>query len=165
MNQHSGFTLIEVLVTTIILAIGLLGMATLQLTTLKSNHSAYSRSQATLLAYDMADRMRANAISTANYLSSFKAASAAACKTGDDPCTACTTTAKTCTAVEVAENDLYQWNKALTTALAGGTGVISRTGAGTAISPYIYQVTLQWDDNRDGSVDASDPSFLVSFQL
>ena len=54
-----GATLIEVLVAVVVLSIGLLGLAGLQVTSLQSNHSAYMRSQASLLAYDLADRMRA----------------------------------------------------------------------------------------------------------
>lgn len=59
-NRGRGFSLIEVLVAVLVLAIGLLGLAGLQLTGLKSNHSAYVRSQAALLAYDITERMRAN---------------------------------------------------------------------------------------------------------
>ena len=60
-RRHSGgFTLLEVLVSLLILSVGLLGIAGLQLTGLRSNQSAYVRSQATILAYDILDRMRAN---------------------------------------------------------------------------------------------------------
>lgn len=58
MNRQQGFSLIEALVAVVILAFGLLGLAGLQATSIKSNDSALFRSQATLLAYDMADRMR-----------------------------------------------------------------------------------------------------------
>ena len=60
MNKNTGFTLIEVLIAMIILAVGLLGLAGLQATSLRNNQSAYNRSVATQLAYDIADRMRAN---------------------------------------------------------------------------------------------------------
>ena len=60
MKKNTGFTLIEVLIAMIILAVGLLGLAGLQATTLKNNQSAYNRIKATQLAYDIADRMRAN---------------------------------------------------------------------------------------------------------
>lgn len=58
MHKQTGSSLLEVLVAVVILAFGLLGLAGLQLNSVKSSHSAYLRSQATLLAYDMADRMR-----------------------------------------------------------------------------------------------------------
>jgi type IV pilus modification protein PilV len=58
--EQQGFTLIEVLVTVIIMAIGLLGVAGLQLAGMRSNHSAFLRTQATIAAYDLIDRMRAD---------------------------------------------------------------------------------------------------------
>jgi len=59
-SRQSGFTLVEVLVTVIIMAIGLLGVAGLQLAGMRSNHSAFLRTQATIAAYDLIDRMRAD---------------------------------------------------------------------------------------------------------
>ncbi|MDN5872573.1 MAG: type IV pilus modification protein PilV [Nitrococcus sp.] len=59
-GRSGGFTLVEVLIALLVLSVGLLGIAGLQLTSLRSNHSAYLRSQATLMAYDILDRMRAN---------------------------------------------------------------------------------------------------------
>jgi len=56
----TGMTLVEVLVAVLVLSIGLLGLASLQMTVLRSNHSAYLRSQATLLAQDITERMLAN---------------------------------------------------------------------------------------------------------
>jgi type IV pilus modification protein PilV len=55
-----GFSLFEVLIALVVLSVGLLGLASLQTNTLKFNQGAYLRTQATNLAYDMADRMRAN---------------------------------------------------------------------------------------------------------
>jgi type IV pilus assembly protein PilV len=59
-RRARGFTLVEMLVALVVLSIGLLGVAALQLTSLRSNHSSAMRSQATFLAYDIIDRMRAN---------------------------------------------------------------------------------------------------------
>jgi type IV pilus assembly protein PilV len=58
--QHRGFSLIEVLVALLVLSIGLLGLAALQTTSLQYNTGSYFRTQATFLAYDILDRMRAN---------------------------------------------------------------------------------------------------------
>lgn len=63
MNQR-GASLLEVLVSMAILAIGLLGQAALQVTSLQRNQSALQRSQATLLAYDLVDRMRSSRSAT-----------------------------------------------------------------------------------------------------
>jgi len=56
----NGFTLLEVMISLLILSIGLLGIAALQANSLKTNHGAYQRTQAIFLAYDMMDRLRAN---------------------------------------------------------------------------------------------------------
>lgn len=59
-KQQRGASLIEVLIAIVVISIGLLGLAGLQTSSIKSNHSSYLRSQATLLAYDLSDRMRAS---------------------------------------------------------------------------------------------------------
>ena len=56
--RANGFSLMEVLVAMLVLAIGLLGLASLQAQSLKFNHEAYIRSQATILAYEIMDKMR-----------------------------------------------------------------------------------------------------------
>src|SRR5580693_7240389 len=59
-RAHRGFTIVEVLVSLVILSLGLLGIAKLILLTARSTDSAYLRSQATALAYEILDDMRAN---------------------------------------------------------------------------------------------------------
>ncbi|WP_006788135.1 type IV pilus modification protein PilV [Thiorhodospira sibirica] len=59
-GTQQGFTLIEVLVSFIVLSIGLLGLASLQLNALKSSHSAYQRTVASIIAMDAGERLWAN---------------------------------------------------------------------------------------------------------
>jgi type IV pilus assembly protein PilV len=59
-SSQQGMTLIEVLVALLVLAIGLLGAAALQLNALKYTDSSTMSSQASFVAYDMMDRIRAN---------------------------------------------------------------------------------------------------------
>lgn len=59
-NAQRGFTLIETLVTILILSLGLLGFAGLLTKSIVANRQAFYRSQATFLAHDIAERMRAN---------------------------------------------------------------------------------------------------------
>jgi len=61
-----GFTLVEVLVTMVVMSIGLLGLAGLQATSLRSNSGANFRTQAILYANDMAERIRANPAAVAD---------------------------------------------------------------------------------------------------
>lgn len=64
--EQQGTTLIEVLITLVIISVGLLSVAALQAVALKSNNGSYLRSQATFLAYDLADRIRAAPASALN---------------------------------------------------------------------------------------------------
>lgn len=64
-SGQAGMTLIEVLVAVLILGVGLLGAAALQLNALRYTDSALMTSQASFIAYDMLDRIRAN--SAADY--------------------------------------------------------------------------------------------------
>jgi type IV pilus assembly protein PilV len=59
-RHQKGMTLIEVLVSVLILAIGILGAAAIQLNALKYTDSSAMTSQASFIAYDMMDRIRAN---------------------------------------------------------------------------------------------------------
>jgi len=148
MNKNTGFTLIEVLIAMLVLAVGLLGLAGLQATSLKNNQSAYNRSQATQLAYDLADRMRANVAGKTTYT------------TGTATATSACLTTTGCTKEAMAENDLKEWNDAISATLpSGATGTVTSPSAG------VYTITINWDDNRDGSVNTSDPNFQTSFQL
>lgn len=67
-DQSDGFTLIEVLVSMVILAVGLLGVAALQFKGLKYSTDAAIRSNITMLAYDIADRIRLNRGNANGYL-------------------------------------------------------------------------------------------------
>jgi type IV pilus assembly protein PilV len=55
-----GMTLVEILVALVVISVGLLGVAALQLVSLRNSQGSYLRSQATALADDIIDRMRAN---------------------------------------------------------------------------------------------------------
>lgn len=128
MKSMYGFTLVEVLVALLVLGIGLLGVAGLQSATLGMNHASYLRSQATVLAEDITDRMRSNPRGTGNNAYDQGTASS---HPGCSDTTGCTTT-------EMAENDLFEWQNALTTQLPDGEGVVcfdstpdDGTGAGS----------------------------------
>ena len=81
-SRQEGFSMIEVLIAIVVLAIGLLGFALLQTTNLRYTQSANNRTLATNLAYSLLDQMRTNRLSAADYASAGFAAntlSAAAC--------------------------------------------------------------------------------------
>lgn len=132
-RKQYGATLIEVLVTLVVLAIGLLGMAGLQTMSIKSNQSAYYRSQASFLAYDITERMRANrkAAQDGDYDVNFPASSKANAVSGTR-----------------AKQDLAEWLNSLADKLPSGTGKISRENT-------LVTLEVQWNDSR-GAIQASD---------
>ncbi len=113
---EQGFSLLEILISLVIISIGLLGMAGLQVTSLKQNQSAYMRSQATILAYDIIDRMRANAVSAqdGNYFITSG--------TVDSDCES----TSGCTDSEMASHDVARWQARLAEELPSGGGQVCR---------------------------------------
>jgi type IV pilus assembly protein PilV len=172
MKTHSGFTLIEVLISMLILAVGLLGLAALQTSTLRSNLAAYNHGQATQLLYDISDRMRANncepnftCTSAANAYITTDSNTYAQGHTFNTNCTTVTTAANAiCTPTVLANNDLIEWNTAIATTLPMGKGsVTSPDNPATANS--IFTLAVTWDDDRDGVIDSTkDPTFTMSLQ-
>jgi type IV pilus assembly protein PilV len=59
-NKQNGFSLIEILVSVLVFGVGILGLGGLQVASLKGSNNAHYRTTATVLAMDLADRMRSN---------------------------------------------------------------------------------------------------------
>lgn len=156
MKESAGFTLIEILVAVIILAGGLLGLASLQVTSLSNNQNAYNRSQAAQLAYDIADRMRGNSSAAANYIIDQAALSAILCPGGSNPCSACSSSGSQCNSTQLAQKDLYDWKTALNSTFVGGTGSITGVGGN-------YTITINWSEKEQSSV--STKTFSIRFRL
>jgi len=152
MKTNSGFTLIEVLVAMLVLAFGLIGLAGLQVSSLRDSQRAFYRSQATQLAYDVADRMRANNNPAVMAIYTRADPTAAVSKP------ACLTTAG-CSSADMAENDLFEWVRDVRTILPSGIGIITR-GAG----PNSFDIDISWDGDRDAD-DSNNRHFFTSFQL
>lgn len=148
-RKETGFTLIEILVALLILAIGLFGMASLMLTSMKSNQSAAVRSQASWMAYDIIERMRLNvdrATTTNSYVMNNSTAIPA-----DPGCKA-----NGCSAANTAVLDLREWMTDLST--AGLLGQIQRNG-------NQYTVTISWADANLATGTASTNSFVLRADL
>ncbi|MEN8177070.1 MAG: type IV pilus modification protein PilV [Pseudomonadota bacterium] len=140
-SKCRGFSLIEVLVTFIVLSVGLLGLAALHANGLKNNQSAYWRSQATFLAYGILDSMRANRV--AGLDEDYDLALA------DSPATG----------TSIAAVDLTNWINTLSSTLPAGDGSIDCVAASS-----ICTVVVQWNDSM-GEGGSDTQQFTVMTQL
>lgn len=150
-KHHKGFSLVEVLVALVVLSIGVLGVAALHATALKSNSSSYVRSQMTLAAYDLADRMRANrqAALDGDYDG-----------IGGTQHTSCESSGG-CSASDMAEHDVWTWKNQLTDIVPDATGTVCQdsspndgTGTGSAScdgSGDLRAIKIWWQDDDDGT--------------
>ncbi|MCB1865627.1 MAG: type IV pilus modification protein PilV [Chromatiales bacterium] len=136
--RQRGFTVWEVLVAVVLLAVGLLGIAGLQLSSLQGNHSAYQRTLVTAMASDISERIRAN----------------------ENDCD-CITDNDTCTTSQLVACTPSGWNTELASQLPEGEGIVCRdstpddgTGsglgdAGCDNSGDVYAIKVWWRDNRN----------------
>ena len=77
-RHAAGFSLIEVMIAILVMALGLLGFALLQTMSVRFTQSANQRTQATNLAYDMLDQMRVNRLAAGQYVGNYAAATSGA---------------------------------------------------------------------------------------
>ncbi len=131
-HHQRGLTLLESMIALLVISVGLLGIAALQLTSMQQNASAMNHSQAVWIGYNMADRIRANitefnsydGIDTSNTYSQD-------CMTG------------ACNTVQLVTSDAADWATEVQN-LPGGRGVIT-SNANQLI------VTVMWDDEGTGA--------------
>ncbi len=115
--------MIEVLIAVVIFSVGLLGLAGLQATGIQMNHSSLMRSQATILAYDIVDCLRAN--KTAAIAEDYNVAKGSTSSAGG-----------------LAEDDVNNWLTRIADVLPQGVGSIDVDNNARAT------VVVQWEDSR-----------------
>lgn len=123
-KRQAGASLIEVLITALIMAVGLLGLAALQSRSLQYNHAAALRSQANVLASDIIDRMRINQVVA--LAGGYDTAYGQAQSTGS------TLVAK----------DLSEWKTLLANALPSGDGAV------TCATNTTCTISIRWRERR-----------------
>jgi type IV pilus assembly protein PilV len=164
-NRRAGFAMIEVLMTIVVLAVGALGLAGLQLAAMKYNKESVGRTKATLLAEELSDRMRANmqGVQSGSYTENngYTAAITALAAITAPSCGGSTTgTTSDCTYAQMATLDLANWSTDLVVALPQGTGaVVPITSNG-----YTYDIVVMWMEKSfadAGGTDATCPTPLV----
>jgi type IV pilus assembly protein PilV len=161
-----GFTLIEVLVTFVILSIGLLGVVSLQALSKTSQHQGIQRTRAVAIADSMLERIRINPAGLATYASppttfSFPLGGGGVSAEPSPNCISAT-----CTPIQMATHDLWKWEQALrgtdvtidggaiaTAGLINPRGCVTFTAAAGKSSTGLLHVLVQWSDLRE-TIDA-----------
>lgn len=138
-SRQRGVSLLEVLVAVLVLAVGVLGAVLLQTNALRYSASASDHTQATFIAYDMLDRMRANSAELASYVTSVPAG-----------CNAATP------AASIRATDLADFAHAVSCLLPDGQGAVSVQGQQATIR-------LSWSEAR--IVAGAEPTSLVISSL
>jgi type IV pilus assembly protein PilV len=146
LNKQQGFTLIEVLVSIVIVAFGLLGAAGLIVKGASLGVSAHNRTLATQKIYEMVDRMRLN-------MEGVRSGKSVSPPTGTFTC------ASECSSAEMAKHDSDQWQQGLVTALgASATGQV-------ALNSGRFTITVTWREKNLGLNNFTDQSYSLDVQL
>ncbi len=138
-KNQQGVSLIESMIALIVISVGLLGIAALQLTAMGQNSSALNHSQAVWISYNISDRIRANNNQVNPLNSQFLQYSGI--DTNQNYNQECLTQA--CTAQQMMTADATDW-VTMMSALPGGRGRITPTANGLL-------VTVMWDDEGTGA--------------
>jgi type IV pilus assembly protein PilV len=153
--------MLEVLVSVLILAIGLLGLAGMYSFSLKNTANSNVRSVATTQAYDIIEKMRANrtGLDSGYYM----------LQQGQQHTSCFLSTG--CTSQQMAQMDVFQWNELNALFLPGGVGIVCTDNTpndGTPADPACdslpnsnYVVKIWWDERvADGSLQR----FITAFK-
>jgi type IV pilus assembly protein PilV len=150
-RTQKGFTLVETLVALVVMAVGMLGIAALYVEGLRASRTAIYRTDAVVLAADMADRIRANPGGRLNYAGSSTGASPAApdCNLG-------------CSTDQLVEFDWALWMAEIDQRLpSGAVGKISTEQTDPELNGLIlYTIFIQWPETGQ----QSDVSYELAFK-
>lgn len=138
-RQH-GFSMIEVLVTMLIISLALLGTMGLQTYALRANQGGQFRSQAVFLVADLAERMEANRATAVTNTSYVIATPSSTVSTSAVDCTS------VCSGDQLAAWDLFQWTTAVTATLPQSQWTVTQTTAG---NPSVYTIKISWVDREE----------------
>ncbi len=168
-RQSSGFSLLEMMITLVVLSVGLLGIAALQTRGQQFTHAAYIRTQAAILGYDIMERIRINANFAVNDLPPAGTTPSdgdgyvASRKAGTAPNPDCDTAS--CTPAQLCDYDLWQWYTQVEEKLpmpieeSGGqvrlSSITAEDRASTSCPRAHYTLHLRWYQKDNETLDAS----------
>ena len=136
-QRQKGNSMIEVVVTILVISLGLLGLAALQITAMRYQRISSQRSEATQSVHDLGERIRANrlGVMSGHYLHTTAYATTVSNQSAIPTCAK-----EKCTSKEIAQIDLAQWLQNLNRRLHGGAGYVESTAVGG------YDVTIMWKE-------------------
>lgn len=157
--RQRGFSLMEVLVTTVVFSVGVLGITGLNSFSKRASYEAVQRSMAAEVAYGVLEEMRLNSQALATYTAPGAIGSGAI---GAEPLPRCDNVAAPCTAVQFASHGLWRLEQVLDSGLetAGGQGtggLVSPTACIAGPAGGVagdYSVTIVWR----GGTEMTDPA-------
>jgi type IV pilus assembly protein PilV len=160
-SKQRGFSLIEALVAFLILSVGLLGIASLQLLSLKAGHTAALRTVAVIKTEEMFERIRNNPVVVLNYI-------VLAGDPGDN--NGCTGGgAVACNQAQMARDDIYNWKADLKTSLpnnAGTTASIDVQAPVPGVNPTAtVTITINWQERNQETQVMDTMSYSVSAHI
>lgn len=129
-SRMRGVSLIEVLVSVVILGIGLMGVAAMQSVALRGGQSSLETSQAVMQTNAIAEAMRANRINAADYNTAGMVCAAGAAGT-------------------LAQNDMREWLQGMKTNIGGNLADVTTCGEISGC-PVDCVISVRWDDQRAG---------------
>ena len=157
LRKSVGFTMLEVMISIVIIAFGLLGVAGLQAFALKNTQSANFRLTATTLANDIIDRMKSNyaGVSSGSYNRPNSGDYEASVNCNGAPCSAAL----------LGDFDRAEWARRVRQALPGGVGIVCldstpNDGANAGVpacdgnGDVMYVVKIWWNDDRTSRAGA-----------
>ncbi len=164
--QEQGVVLFEVMIAIVILAVGLLGLAKLQVSTRQLEMESYQRTQALILLQDMSNRLTANIAAGACYAITDLAGGAPYLGYGGGAPANCGI--GTLTQQNAALNDLTQWHNLLSGASESDEGALAgaMVGARGCISLDValdgYVITVAWQGLLESSAPAAGLSCAIN---
>lgn len=142
---QKGVGLIEVAIALLVVSVGTLGLAGLQITAKRMGYEAIQRTEAAALAMDLFERIRANRSALPAY--SVAALGTAAGAPLPDPLSYCDR--QRCSPDELAFWDLWQWERALEgVAVTGSAGGLLRPGACVQVNERLVTLQINWQGFR-----------------
>ena len=147
-DRQRGFSLVEVLITLVIMSVGMLGIAGLYVQSMQAGRTSMFRHHAVTLAGDVADRIRANPTADIAYIA----------PVGVD--NGCVMGGVDCTPAQMAANDILLWKDQAANTLPGGDVTIVHTAENGLIPPN-YQITVSWTE--PGQVVA--PNYTITIPV